>query len=246
EVAASHRALGPREILRAVLDASSGRVLSYLLCMQAAVNVAAPFFTPYMLGPLRLSYAEFMTLTAAAFLARVLVLPMLGRLAQERGTRAILWWGASGIVPLPVLWLVSHEFAYLLAIQIFAGAAWAALEFATLLTFFEGIKDNERASVLSAFNLGSAVAIAFGALLGSYLFVSLDGTSGGYAWIFGISTAGRLGMLFVLHGTIPARRLVKLRLRSLAVRPTEGTIDRPILAAFPSDASESRSSSVPR
>jgi MFS family permease len=179
-LATAHRALGPKAILASVREAQSGRVLAYLLGMQAAVNVAAPFFTPYMLGPLALSYVEFMSLTAAAFLARVLVLPFLGRIAQRRGTRAILWWGAMGIVPLPVLWLVSHDFAYLLALQIFAGSAWDALELATLLSFFEGIK--------------------------------------------------------VLRGTQPATRLFAMRLRTLAVRPSAGAIERPILASVGSEA----------
>ncbi|MGH0032157.1 MAG: MFS transporter [Myxococcota bacterium] len=229
DLAAGHRALGPGAIARSIRDAGSGRVLAYLLGMHAAVNVAAPYFTPYMLGPLDLSYAEFMLLTAAAFLARLLVLPVLGSIAHVQGTRPILWWGAVGIVPLPVLWLVSDAFAYLFALQIFAGAAWAALEFATLLTFFEGIPEDDRTSVLSAFNLASAASIGFGALCGSLLFVSFDGTA--YAWIFCVSSAGRLLVLGVLRGIHPARRLLAMRLRALAVRPSAGAIERPILAS---------------
>ena len=237
-LAATHRALGPREVLASVRNARSGRVLAYLLGMQAAVNVAAPFFTPYMLGPLGLSYAEFMSLAAVAFLARVFVLPILGRIAPQRGTRAILWWGAIGIVPLPVLWTFSDNFTYLLCLQVLSGVAWAALEFATLLSFFEGIEDTERASVLSAFNLANAVAVALGALAGSYLFLNLDGPRGGYVWLFAISAAGRLGMLFVLRGIQPARRLLGMTLRTLAVRPAAGAIQRPILASVSNETPE--------
>jgi len=247
-LAAAHRTLGPRAILASVLTTRSGRVLAYLLGIQAAVNVAAPFFTPYMLGPLALSYTQYMTLTAASFLARVLVLPVLGRVAERRGTRAILWWGALGIVPLPLLWLVSDDFAYLLGLQIFAGTAWAALELATLLSLFERIPEGERASVLTAFNLGVAVATALGALAGSQLVVLFDGTLESYLWIFGVSSAGRLAMLLVLRGTIPARGLLGMRLRTLAVRPSAGAIERPILASVgspPSGASGPRSNESP-
>lgn len=237
-LAEMHRALPPRAMLEAVRAADSGRVLVYLLGMQVAVNVAAPFFTPYMLGPLELSYARFMTLTATAFLARVAVLPFLGRVAQRRGTRLLLWWGAVGIVPLPALWLVSHDFLYLLGLQLFAGSAWAALELATLLSFFEGIDQADRASVLSAFNLGNAAAIAAGALVGGWLFMELDGSAVGYAWLFAISAAGRLGMLAVLRGTHPADRLAGVHLRTLAVRPSAGAVQRPILASVGSEASE--------
>jgi MFS family permease len=197
-LAERHRSLSIRAVFGAVGRAGSGRVLAYLLGMYAVVNVSAPYFTPFMLGPLALSYAEFMTLTAAAFLSRVAVLPLLGRLAHRRGTRSVLWWGAAGIVPLPVLWLVSHHFAWLLAVQICAGVAWAALEFATLLSFFEGIEEGDRASVLTAFNLGSAIAIGAGALAGSRLFGWFEGSIGAYTALFAISTAGRLLMLAFL------------------------------------------------
>lgn len=226
--AATHRTLRPAAILAAVRRAGSLRVLAYLLGMQIVVNVAAPYFTPYMLGPLSLSYVEFMVLTSAAFLARALVLPGIGRIAESRGTRPILWWGALGIVPLPALWLLSHDFAYLLVLQIFAGGAWAALEYVTLMTFFEGIDEGERASVLAAFNLANAAAVTVGAVLGSRLFLFLDGPSS-YAWLFALSTTGRLGMLLVLRGARPAE-FVDMQLRALAVRPSAGAVERPILA----------------
>src|SRR5262249_35961257 len=59
-----HRALAAHGIGEAIRSAGSGRVLAYLLTMSATVNVAAPYFTPYMFGPLALSYAQYMTLIA--------------------------------------------------------------------------------------------------------------------------------------------------------------------------------------
>jgi len=234
-LAEAHRALSPREILKSVRHANSGRVLAYLLGMTASVHIAAPFFTPYMLGPLALSYAQYMLLTGASFLARVAVLPLVGRIAHRRGTRLLLWWGAVGIVPLPMLWLVSHNFSYLLGVQIFAGSAWAALEFATLLTFFEGIEESERTSLLSAYNLAHAAAIAVGVLLGTQLLVHKGGA--GYVWLFAISSGARFGMLLVLRGMAPARQILQMRFRTLAVRPSAGAVERPILATVDDDAS---------
>jgi len=235
DLAAGHRTLHPEEIFSAVRQARSVRVFAYLLGVQAAVHVAAPFFTPYMLGPLSLSYTQFMVLTAAAFLARVAVLPLLGRMAHHRGTGFILWWGAIGIVPLPVLWLVSHEFGYLLVLQIFSGTSWAALELATLLSFFERIPDEERASVLTLFNVGNAIAIGLGALLGSWIFLDLEGSTSVYVWLFAISSTGRLLVLAALRGTRPAHDVGNVQLRTLAVRPSAGLIARPILATLDDD-----------
>jgi MFS family permease len=152
-----------------------------------------------MFGPLALSYAQFMTLIATALVARIAILPYFAALAERRGTRALLGWGALAIVPLPVLWLVSDHFLYLVAVQAFAGTAWAALEFATMLSFFEGIEDRDRARVLSAFNLANASAVAIGALIGSQIFSFMERTHEAYAVLFAVSVAGRLAALWWLR-----------------------------------------------
>ena len=194
-----HRALAAHGVRAAIRGAGSGRVLAYLLTMSATVNIAAPYFTPYMFGPLGLSYARFMALIATALLARIAIMPYFAALAERRGTRVLLGWGALAIVPLPVLWLVSDRFLYLIALQAFAGTAWAALEFATMLSFFEGIEDRDRARVLSAFNLANASAVAIGALIGSQIFTFMERTHEAYAVLFAFSVAGRLASLWWLR-----------------------------------------------
>jgi MFS family permease len=232
-LAAGHRALPPAAVIASIRHARSGRIFAYLIGMQVAVNLASPYFTPYMLKPLGFSYAQFMVLTAGAFVSRVVVLPFLGQLAHSRGARMVLWWGAVGIVPLPAMWLISSNFWFLLVLQLYSGIAWASLELATLLSFFEGIEDRDRASVLSAYNLATAFAIALGAWLGSQVFHLVG--EGAYPWLFVLSAGGRLLMLFVLRGAGATRTTLDLELRTLAVRPSAGAIARPILATATTD-----------
>jgi MFS family permease len=164
--------------------------------------VAAPFFTPYMLGPLELSYAGFTVLTATALGARIAVMPLLGRQAQRRGTRPLLWAGALAVVPLPSLWLVSDAFAWLLFVQVLSGAAWATLELATLLSFFDELEPRVRTSVLAVFNFANAAAAAAGAVAGGWLLHQLGAAPGAYAALFAVSSTARLaGLVF-----LPRRR----------------------------------------
>jgi len=215
-----------------------GRLLRHLLAMQLAVHVAAPYFTPYMLSHLGLSYGAFTLLTAAAFVSRIFALPLLGRAAQRFGTRALLWSGASGIVVLPPLWLVSDDLRWLFAIQLLSGVVWAAFELSALLSFFEGIDRRERTSVLTAYNFTNAAAIGIGSLLGGAFFRFLPEGAAVYVWLFVASSAARalaLRMLWPM-GTlrVPPVRVV---LRTLAIRPSEGALQRPIVASFePSEA----------
>ena len=196
--AEAHRALPLRSLPASLRGTGGVRVLAYLLSMQLAAQIAAPYFTPYMLGPLGLGYERFTALIAASFLARIAILPALGRLAQHRGSRFILIAGAIGIVPLPPLWLVSHHFGYLLALQLVSGCAWAAIEYASLLSFFEGIEERDRASVLSYFNLANATAVAAGSLLGGALLRGLGAGESAYPWLFAASSLARLAILPLL------------------------------------------------
>jgi MFS family permease len=230
------RLLPVRQVLATLTRGAEGRLLAYLLAMQAAVHLAAPFFSPFMLGPLQLSYGGFTLLTSAAFLARIVALPFIGRIAQRRGTRRILWVGALGTCPLPALWLVSDSFGYLLGLQLLAGTAWSALELATLLSFFESIGQRERASLLTAYNLANALAIALGSAAGGMLFRSLGGRPEAYAALFLLSTGARLLTLGLLR-RVPARPpgAHPLVPRTLAVRPSVGAIQRPVLASLADD-----------
>jgi MFS family permease len=218
---------------------AQGRLLRYLLAMQLAVNVSAPFFTPYLLGQLALSYAGYTTLTAVVFAARIAAMPALGRIAHRHGARRLLLTGAVGIAPLPLLWLLTDRLPGLLAIQIAAGIAWGAVELAILLSFFEHIPAAERTGVLTIFNLANALAIAAGAALGGFLFHALGGGRSAYATLFVVSSAARGLALVALRGTrtlaVPE---AALELRTVAVRPNAGALQRPILSTAGEDGEE--------
>ena len=208
-----------------------GRLVLYMVALQTAVYVAGPYFNPFMLAELELSYARYMTLVATAFGARILLLPVFGLWAKRYGARRVLWAGGLGIVPLSALWLLSSEFAYLIVLQALSGAAWGAYELATQLLFFEMIRRDERTSVLTYFNLVNAVAIVAGSLAGAAVMAGVGGHAG-YLAVFAISFAGRAASLLLLRRIAPApQRLTRLVMRILAVRP-EGSIERPVISSI--------------
>lgn len=230
-LARSHRVAPVGHLVSEMGRSEGGRLLLYLLAMQVALNVAAPFFTPYMLHHLELSYGSFTTLTAAAFFARILALPLLGRWAHLRGAGPVVRVGALAIVPLPALWLVSDHLGYLLALQILSGVAWATLEFGTMLSFFERLPDRDRAAILAFFNFANTCAMAVGALLGGMLLRESGGA--GYALLFLLSVAGRLVSFAILPRRledVPVPESISMR--TLAVRPGAGAIQRPITATL--------------
>lgn len=186
-----HRHVSMREFLSRFRCAQDGRLLVYLLSVQAAAQVAGPYFTPFMLGPMGLSYVSYVTLIAISFAAKALALPALGSFAARFGTRKLLWLGGVGIVPIAALWLISRSFAFLVVVQVLAGFTWAAYELAMFLLFFESIRPAERTSMLTNFNFANSVATAVGSLLGGALLLALGKTYTTYLLLFGLSSLAR-------------------------------------------------------
>ncbi len=188
-----HEVLSPLAAFGALRGRTTDRLLPALLGLTLGTNVAAPFFAPYMLGPVGLDYTEYTLVTAIVFVARIAVLPLLGRLAPRIGVAGLLGWGALAVVPLPALWLVSHQLVWLLALQVLAGIGWGAIEYGTLLAFFERIDAKHRSSVLSAYNVANSLAMALGSLVGAATFRSFPSVGGGYLAVVLLSASLRLG-----------------------------------------------------
>lgn len=211
-----------------------GHLLAYMLGVQAMSNLAAPFFTPYMLHQLALPYATYMGLLGVAFIAKAATLLLLGRFTQRFGAKRLLWIGGAGVVPLSALWIVSAAPAYLAGIQVLAGIIWACYELATFLLLFEMIADRERTSILTSFNLVNSLAIAAGSVAGGLILRWAGQDRAAYMLLFLLSAIGRVFTLLLLHRVAGVPRVPTwIRFRTLGVRPAAESIDRPILATIP-------------
>jgi MFS family permease len=172
--------------------------LLYLLAVQSAVQIAGPYFNPYMLQQLRFAYWQYVVLVAAAYVTRIAALPALGRFAHRFGAKRLLWVGGVGIAPLSAAWLVSNTFGYLLVLQLTVGVAWAAYELSMVLVFFEAVPEDERTSMLTIFNVANALATVSGSLLGGAALIAFGKEPATYLALFAISSVARFGALVFL------------------------------------------------
>lgn len=225
----------PLSLPRALSRMGAGdlrRLFGYLVAVQAGVNIAAPYFTPYMLGRMQLGYGPYVALVAAAFLARVVALPLWGRLGHRIGGQRLLWIGAVGIAPTALPWVFSEHVGILLVAQVGAGAVWAAFELGSFLSLFERLPDGERTSLLALHNFANAAAVAAGSITGGTILWTFGRTSEVYTFLFAATVVLRLAALAILPRT-PAPALdptaEPIGARTIAVRPSLGAIERPIL-----------------
>jgi MFS family permease len=170
----------------------NGRVIVYVLAMQLACQISGPYFTPYMLGHLKLSYLGYVTLICVAYLARIAAAPTWGRVVEKIGVNRLLWMSGLGIVPMAFLWGLSDSFTYLVILQIVSGAVWGAYELANLLLIIEAIPTAKKINVLTVYNFVNALAIMGGSFIGGYLLTAFGGGYRAYFIVFLASSVARL------------------------------------------------------
>ncbi len=192
-----------RELAVRLRHGPDGRLLAYMLSVQLATHVAAPFYLPYMLRVLEFSYAQSLGLFAVAVLAKAAALPLHARIAERRGIRALLWIGGLGLAPSIGIWMLTDDFVLLLLAQLFSGFVWSAYELSTFLLFFEAIRPEERTSVLTKYHLANALAITAGSLLGGALLTWAGSGANAFVLLFALSTILRLCTLALLGRVAP-------------------------------------------
>ncbi len=221
-----------RTVLAGFRSRPYGRLITLLVLMSGAVNISAAYFTPFMLEGLQLSYAQFTILNGAAVAARALSSSYWGDIARSYGNRRALQVSAVLLVPLSGLWVFSSNFTYLLALQLFAGFAWAGFELTTILNFFDCTEEHNRARVLSVYNLLNGITIVTGTLLGGAMLRTM--AAGNYFYLFLASSAVRaLTVIFLTRG-VGARRarehsFQNVFVRVITLRPGQGPTLRPVV-----------------
>ncbi|MEI7861944.1 MAG: MFS transporter [Planctomycetota bacterium] len=184
--------------LTALVRSPSGTLVCYLWAVAFACQFTAPYFTPYMLRELDLSYEAYMLIVATSFLAKALALPSLGRLGAKLGPARLLGCAGLAIIPLSLLWIPSANIGYLMAVQVLAGTCWAGYELAMSLLFFAAVPPEERTGVVTAYNLGQAIATVAGAAAGGLLLRSLGEDQTAYFALFAVSSLLRLATIPLL------------------------------------------------
>jgi MFS family permease len=181
-----------------------GRLFRYLLSVTFAAHLAAPYFTSYMLAERKLTYSAYAALIAIPFLAKILFLPVFGKMIARRGARSVLALGGSGLIALPVLWLVSDRVGYLGFVQLLSGITWGAYELAALLLLWELVKPEERTCAMTAYNFANAASMSAGSMLGGLVFTYFGASGKAFIVLFSLSTLARCVTLVGLKGV--ARR----------------------------------------
>jgi MFS family permease len=137
--------------------------------MHVAVLIAGPFFVLYMLQDLHLSYFGYGGWLAAGLLGQFLTLQAWGQFGDRFGNKALLSITGFTVPFLPMLYLVSTNLGFLLAVNFFGGVIWAGLALGLQNYVFDSVRPEDRTKAIALYSTVNAVGWSVGALLGSWL-----------------------------------------------------------------------------
>lgn len=173
-------------------EATSLKAIPYFLMIQFAVFLSGPYFTPFMLRVMELSFLQFTILIVLGYLGRIAALRWAGNVSRYFGQATLLWIGGISIIPASGLWIFYESYWFLCILQFVFGMAWACYELALALVLIERIPNERRVQIISRYNLFNGVAMVSGSLLGGGIIQLYQGSSTGFMVIFVLSTLLRM------------------------------------------------------
>lgn len=202
----------------------------YMFGMAFAVHIASPFFNPYMIQQLNFEYKTYMMVIGVACVAKIVSYPLLARLAAKFGVASLMIIGLLGLIPSPLLWIVSDHIAYLCAIQVIGGVAWGSYELGITLVLLENHNDQDRSRILTMTGFLSAIGMLGGSILGAQLLKTGLASKESYHLLFMISSILRFMPVVLLPYFLGRSiKVGRIFVRVIGVRPGIGAVMKPIL-----------------
>jgi MFS family permease len=157
------------EFIKRGQESNFVKYIFFVSLFNFAVFISAPFFSVYMLRELKMTYLEYTIVTLSTALAGLLFLPFWGKTADKIGNVKVIKVTGLLICILPILWIFSKNFFYLILINGFAGYVWAGFNLSTVNFIFDVASQETRTRCVGYFNFTNGMFIFLGTMLSGWL-----------------------------------------------------------------------------
>jgi len=147
-----------------------GRFVIYIAAIIFATNIAGPFFAVYMLKDLNFSYTTFTIINISAAVTTLFAFRYWGNFSEKYGNIKIVKFCGLFLVPLlPILWIFSHNFWWLIFIQVLSGLTWAGFNLAAGNFVYDTVTPQRRSLCVAYQNVINGLAVFSGATIGGLI-----------------------------------------------------------------------------
>ena len=205
------------KIARGLFSTNIGMFIMLCALMNFAATVAGPFFAPYMLEDLNLSYIVYTALNSAAGLATVGFMTWWGKRIDRAGSIKVLKITSLFVPFVPLGWALSHNFWWLIGMQLFSGFAWAGFQLSSSVFIFDAAPPQNSRRYIALYNSLIFLGVSVGSLTGGIVAPLLPPFMGSYFLsIFIVSGVARLVVaLFFLPRIEEVRKVPQIEAREL-------------------------------
>lgn len=157
------------DFIKRVRESNFAKFVIFVAGLNFCVNLAAPFFSVFMLRDLKLNYITYTVIVTTVTAVHIFTIGRWGRHADKVGNIKVLRFTSLLISTLPLWWLVSSNPAYLVFTQVAAGFAWAGFNLCAANFIYDAVTPEKRTRCIAYFNVLNGLALSLGAILGGYL-----------------------------------------------------------------------------
>src|SRR2546428_2797277 len=150
--------------------------------MAVSVLTAGPSFVVYLLHDLHSAYVKCTAWLAAGIRGQFLTLKPWGLLVDRYGNKRVLKVTGLLVPFLPMLYVISTEFYYLIAVNFAGWVIWAGLSLGLQNYVFDAVRPEDRAKGVAVWNAVNALGGFLGAMIGSWLAAIVPSELGLLGW----------------------------------------------------------------
>jgi MFS family permease len=191
---------GFRVFFRTGVTKNFRQFLLFSSLMHLAVLMTAPFFVIYMIQDLHLAYWEYGAWLGAGIIGQFVTLPAWGQFGDRFGNKALLTFTGLIVAILPMLYLLSTAWTFLVVVNFFGGVVWAGLGLGLNNYVFDAVHPADRAKAVAVSTTVNAIGWALGTLLGTWLISTIPASL--QLGALALHPASNLPILFFLSGLL--------------------------------------------
>jgi MFS family permease len=205
------------KMARGLLSTNIGMFVMLCALMNFSATVAGPFFSPYMLVDLRMSYIVYTILNSVAGLATVGFMTWWGKRIDRAGSIKVLKITSLFVPFVPIGWALYRSLWWLVIMQVFSGFAWAGFQLASGVFIFDAAPAQNRTRYIALYNSLIYLGVSLGSLTGGIVAPHLPPVMGSYfPTIFIVSGVARLAVaLFFLRRIKEVRKVPQIEASEL-------------------------------
>ena len=204
---------GMLKIARGLFSTNIGMFIIFCALINFTATVAGPFFSPYMLRDLQFSYIVYTIINSVASLATIASMTWWGKRMDRAGSIKVLKITSFFVPFVPLGWALSHNFWWLIGMQVFSGFAWAGFQLSSSVFIFDAAPPQDRTRYIALYNSLIFLGVTVGSLTGGIVAPLLPPFMGSYFLsIFIVSGLARLAVaLFFLPRIKEVRKVPQVK-----------------------------------